>query len=292
MNMRVKVRSATHPKPLRRPRKAAYVIPWYAFLGGVALVVVMPYFWMISTSLKGTAEIFTYPPTWIPSVWHFRNYIDAWNAAPFGRYFFNSFFVAVTVTLGQLVTCSLAAYAFARMKFKGKNVAFALCLSTTMISEQVTLIPSYLLLKELGWLDTYLALTVPFLASGFGIFMLRQAFMTIPKDLEDAAKVDGCGRLRFLVQIILPLTKPVLASQALFAFMSNWNSYLWPLIVTTSKNLRTLQVGLRYFVGQEGGTQWGIFMAATVFVSVPVVLFYFLVQKSFVEGIAMTGIRG
>ncbi len=292
MNMRVKVRPATHPKPLRRPRKAAYAILWYAFLGGVAVVVVMPYFWMISTSLKGTAEIFTYPPTWIPSVWHFRNYIDAWNAAPFGRYFFNSFFVAVTVTLGQLVTCSLAAYAFARMEFKGKNVAFALCLSTTMISEQVTLIPSYLLLKELGWLDTYLALTVPFLASGFGIFMLRQAFMTIPKDLEDAAKVDGCGRLRFLVQIILPLTKPVLASQALFAFMSNWNSYLWPLIVTTSKNLRTLQVGLRYFVGQEGSTQWGIFMAATVFVSVPVVLFYFLVQKSFVEGIAMTGIRG
>jgi multiple sugar transport system permease protein len=270
----------------------AFAVFWYVFLGWAAILVVMPYFWMISTSLKGTEEIFTYPPAWIPREWRFGNYLDAWNAAPFGRYFFNSFFVAAIVTVGQLITCSLAAYAFARMEFKGKNVAFALVLSTTMISGQVTLIPSYLLLNELGWLDTYMALTVPFMASAFGIFMLRQAFMTIPRDLEDAAKMDGCGRLRFLVQIILPLTKPVLASQALFAFMSNWNSYLWPLIVTTSQNLRTLQVGLRYFVGQEGGTQWGIFMAATVFVSVPVVIFYVLVQKSFIEGIALTGIRG
>ena len=270
----------------------AFAALWYVFLGGAAVAVIMPYLWMLSTSLKGTAELFTYPPTWIPRAWRFRNYLDAWNAAPFALYFFNSLFVALVVTLGQLVTCSLAAYAFARMEFKGKNVAFALYLSTTMISEQVTLIPSYLLLKELNWLDTYMALTVPFLANAFGIFMLRQAFMTIPRELEDAATMDGCGRLRFLVQVILPLTKPVLASQALFTFMSNWNSYLWPLIVTTSKHLRTIQVGLRYFVGQEGGTQWGIFMAATVFVSLPVVFIYFLVQKSFVEGIAMTGIRG
>lgn len=276
----------------RRPRRMASAALWYVFLGGAAVAIIMPYLWMVSTSLKGTAELFTYPPTWIPRVWRFRNYLDAWNAAPFALYFCNSLFVALIVTLGQLVTCSLAAYAFARMEFKGKNAAFALYLSTTMISEQVTLIPSYLLLKELHWLDTYMALTVPFLANAFGIFMLRQAFMTIPKELEDAATMDGCGRLRFLVQVILPLTRPVLASQALFAFMSNWNSYLWPLIVTTSKHLRTIQVGLRYLVGQEGGMQWGIFMAATVFVSLPVVLVYFLVQKSFVEGIAMTGMRG
>jgi len=292
MSSRVELRSVIRPKLLRRPREIAFAVFWYVFLGCAAIVVIMPYVWMISTSLKSTAEIFTYPPTWIPREWHFRNYVDAWHAAPFGRYFFNSVFVAVAVTVGQLVTCSLAAYAFARMEFKGKNIAFAVFLSTTMISTQVTLIPSYLVLKELDWLDTYMALIMPFLASAFGIFMLRQAFMAIPKDLEDAAKMDGCGRLRFLVQIILPLTKPMLAAQALFAFMGNWNSYLWPLIVTTSRSLRTLQIGLRYFVGQEGGTQWGIFMAATVFVSVPVVLFYLLVQKSFVEGVTMSGIRG
>ena len=122
--------------------------------------------------------------------------------------------------------------------------------------------------------------------------MLRQQFMTLPRDLEDAAKLDGCGRLRFLWEIVLPLSKPILASQALFAFMGNWNSYLWPLVVTTSKNMRTLQIGLRYFVSQEGGTQWGLFMASTVFVSLPVVIFYFIVQKSFVEGIAATGLKG
>ncbi|MBU0703084.1 MAG: carbohydrate ABC transporter permease, partial [Chloroflexi bacterium] len=181
---------------------------------------------------------------------------------------------------------------FQPMEFKGKNVMFALFLSTTMISTQVTLVPSYLVLKNLHWLDTYQALIVPFLANAFGVFMMRQYFMTLPQELEDAAKLDGCGRLRFLWQVLLPLSKPIIASQALFAFMGNWNSYLWPLVVTTSENMRTLQIGLRYFVGQEGGTQWGLFMAATVFVSLPVVIFYLIVQRSFVEGIATTGLKG
>jgi multiple sugar transport system permease protein len=276
----------------KRVRRGVFATFWYVVLGGTAVAVMMPYLWMISTSLKDKRELFTYPPTWIPHVFRLQNYVDAWNAAPFGRYFLNSLFVAVAVTLGQLITCSLAAFAFARMNFKGKNFMFALFLSTTMISTQVTLVPSYLVLKNLDWLDTYQGLIVPFLASAFGVFMLRQQFMTLPRDLEDAAKLDGCGRLRFLWEIALPLSKPVLASQALFAFMGNWNSYLWPLIVTTSKNMRTLQIGLRYFVSQEGGTQWGLFMAATVFVSLPVVIFYFIVQKSFVEGIAATGLKG
>ena len=276
----------------QRQRRTIFAILWYIVLGATAVVVMMPYIWMISTSLKDKGEIFAYPPTWIPQAWRFQNYVDAWNAAPFGRYFFNSVVVAVAVTVGQLITCSLAAFAFARMNFKGKNFMFALFLTTTMISTQVTLVPSYLVLKNLRWLDTYQGLIVPFLASAFGVFMLRQQFMTLPRDLEDAAKLDGCGRLRFLWEIVLPLSKPMLASQALFAFMGNWNSYLWPLIVTTSKNMRTLQIGLRYFVSQEGGTQWGLFMAATVFVSLPVVIFYFIIQKSFVEGIAGTGLKG
>ena len=276
----------------KRVRRGIFAAFWYVVLGTTAVVVMMPYIWMISTSLKDKGELFAYPPTWIPQAWRFQNYVDAWNAAPFGRYFLNSVFVAVAVTIGQLITCSLAAFAFARMNFKGKNFMFALFLTTTMISTQVTLVPSYLVLKNLHWLDTYQGLIVPFLASAFGVFMLRQQFMTLPRDLEDAAKLDGCGRLRFLWEIVLPLSKPMLASQALFAFMGNWNSYLWPLVVTTSKNMRTLQIGLRYFVSQEGGTQWGLFMAATVFVSLPVVIFYFIIQKSFVEGIAATGLKG
>lgn len=276
----------------KRARRTVFAVFWYAILGATAVAVMLPYIWMVSTSLKGPGEIFAYPPIWIPRAWRFQNYVEAWNAAPFGRYFFNSAFVALAVTVGQLVTCSLAAFAFARIEFKGKNVMFALFLSTTMISTQVTLVPSYLVLKNLHWLDTYQALIVPFLANGFGVFMIRQYFMTIPRELEDAAKLDGCGRLRFLWQIMLPLSKPVVASQALFAFMGNWNSYLWPLIVTTSEHMRTLQIGLRYFVSQEGGTQWGSFMAATVFVSFPIVVFYLFVQKSFVGGIATTGFQG
>jgi multiple sugar transport system permease protein len=276
----------------KRARRTAFAVFWYTILGTTAVAVMLPYIWMVSTSLKGPGEIFAYPPIWIPRAWRFQNYVEAWNAAPFGRYFFNSAFVALAVTVGQLVTCSLAAFAFACMEFKGKNVMFALFLSTTMISTQVTLVPSYLVLKNLHWLDTYQALIVPFLANGFGVFMIRQYFMTIPRELEDAAKLDGCGRLRFLWQILLPLSKPVVASQALFAFMGNWNSYLWPLIVTTSEHMRTLQIGLRYFVSQEGGTQWGSFMAATVFVSFPIIAFYLFVQKSFVGGIATTGLTG
>jgi multiple sugar transport system permease protein len=276
----------------KRARKRAFAIFWYAILGVTAVAVMLPYIWMVSTSLKGSKEVFAYPPTWIPQDWRFQNYVDAWNAAPFGRYFFNSVLIALIVTIGQLITCSLAAFAFARMEFKGKNLMFALFLSTTMISTQVTLVPSYLVLKHLNWLNTYQALSVPFLANAFGVFMLRQYFMTLPQELEDAAKLDGCGRLRFLWQVLLPLSKPIIASQALFAFMGNWNSYLWPLIVTTSEDMRTLQIGLRYFVSQEGGTQWGVFMAATVFVSVPIVILYLIIQKSFVEGIATTGIKG
>ncbi|MEA3338681.1 MAG: carbohydrate ABC transporter permease [Chloroflexota bacterium] len=276
----------------KRVRKAVFAAFWYTVLGVTAVMVMLPYIWMVSTSLKGSGEVFAYPPNWVPRAWRFRNYVEAWEAAPFGRYFFNSALVAVAVTVGQLITCSLAAFAFARMEFKGKNVMFVLFLSTTMISTQVTLVPSYLVLKNLHWLDTYQALIVPFLANAFGVFMMRQYFMTLPQELEDAAKLDGCGRLRFLWQVLLPLSKPIVASQALFAFMGNWNAYLWPLIVTTSEHMRTLQIGLRYFVGQEGGTQWGMFMAATVFVSLPVVIFYLIVQKSFVEGIATTGLKG
>jgi len=276
----------------KRARKIVFAVFWYIVLGVTAVIVMMPYIWMVSSSLKGKGELFSYPPNWIPQEWLFQNYVDAWNAAPFGRYFFNSIVVAVAVTIGQIITCSLAAFAFARMNFKGKNLMFTLFLSTTMISTQVTIVPSYLVLKQLHWLDKYQGLIIPFLANAFGVFMLRQYFMTIPRDLEDAAKLDGCGRMRFLWTIIIPLSQPVLAAQALFAFMGNWNSYLWPLVVTSSEKMRTLQIGLRYFVSQEGGTQWGLFMAATVFVSLPVVLFYFIIQRSFVEGIASTGLKG
>ncbi len=264
---------------------------WYVVVILLTLAVILPFVWMLVTSLKGQKEVFTYPPTWIPQHWQWQNYLDVWKDAPFAQYFINSTFVALVVTVGQLTSCVLAAFAFARMNFRGKNVLFLIFLSTTMISTQVTLIPSYLIMRTFNWIDHYQALIIPFLANAFGVFMIRQSFRTVPRELEEAAKLDGCGRVRFLVQILLPLCKPILATQALFAFMGNWNSYLWPLIVTNSDKMRTLQIGLRYFVSGEGATQWGVYMAAAVLICLPVIAIYFLVQKTFVESMASTGLK-
>ncbi|HDN80700.1 MAG TPA: carbohydrate ABC transporter permease [Chloroflexi bacterium] len=280
-----------HPFVRRFSRTLGEVMA-YVILAVGAIVMVLPFVWMISTSLKEAGEVFSYPPRLIPSHLAFHNYVDAWRAAPFGRYFFNSLFVATSVTLGQLISCSLAAYAFARMNFPGKALLFTAFLSTLMIPRQITLIPSFLVLRELHWLDTYYALIVPFIASAFGTFMLRQTFMSIPRELEDAAKLDGCSRLGFLWRVMLPLSRPTLASLALFTFMGNWNSYLWPLIMTNSQKMRTLQIGLRFLVCQEGGTNWGMLMAATVVVSIPILIFYLFVQKQFVESLTFTGIGG
>lgn len=262
-----------------------------------AVVMLMPFAWMLSTSLKPQNEVFSYPPQWIPSTLLWENYARAWAAAPFGRYFFNSALVALTVTLADVVTSSLAAFAFGRMEFPLRNALFTVFLASLMIPHQMTIIPAFLLLKTFGeispaiGLDTYFSLIAPFAASAFGVFMLRQSFMQLPNELEDAATLDGCGRLGFLTRVVLPLSRPALATLALFAFQGNWNSYLWPLIVTNSDGMRTVQIGLRYFVGQEGSSQWGLLMAAAVFVSMPVVILYLFVQRQFVQGIAATGIK-
>jgi multiple sugar transport system permease protein len=262
-----------------------------------AVVMVMPFVWMLSTSLKNQNEVFSYPPEWIPSTFVWDNYVRAWQAAPFARYFVNSIIVAVAVTAGTLVTSSLAAFAFARIRFPGRDALFAIYLSSMMIPHQMTIIPSYLVLGDLGnispalGLDTYFALIAPFLAGAFGVFLLRQSFLTLPNELEDAAILDGCGKLGFLWRIVIPLSRPALATLGLFTFMANWNSYLWPLIVTNSNDMRTVQIGLKYFVGQEGGSQWALLMAAAVFVTLPIVIIYFFVQKQFVQGIASTGIK-
>jgi multiple sugar transport system permease protein len=190
-----------------RVRKVLGDLLWYLVVTFLALLVMVPFIWMV---LKGQNEVFAYPPTWIPQDAQWQNYVDVWQEAPFGRYFMNSTFVALLVTVGQLTSCILAAFAFARMEFKGKNAMFLVFLSTTMISAQVTLVPSYLIMRNLNWIDHYQALIVPFLANAFGVFMIRQSFRTVPREMEEAAVLDGCGRLRFLVQILLPLCKPIL----------------------------------------------------------------------------------
>jgi multiple sugar transport system permease protein len=216
-----------------------------------------------------------------------------WKLAPFGRFYVNSVFVAVATTAGQVITGVLAAYAFARMEFAGRDKIFMVFLATLMVPTQVTLIPTYIVMSRIGWIDSYKALIVPFVATAFSVFLLRQFFLTIPRELEEASIMDGCSKLRFIFSVIMPLSKPAVSSVALFGFLGSWNSYLWPLIVINSNQMRTLPIGLRYFVAQQGGgSEWHFLMAASLIVMLPVLIVFFLAQKQFIEGIARSGIKG
>ena len=278
-------KQAEHPENGRKLRL------FYGLLAGaLALVTVAPFLWMVLTSLKNLGEIMQYPPSWWPAAASIDNYVSALQAAPFGRYYANSLFVAVAVMAGQLVTCSMAAYAFARLKFWGRDVLFYLFLGTMMIPGQVTMIPSFMVLYWLGWIDTYQALIVPGLASAFGTFLLRQFFMTIPRDLEDAASIDGCSRWGILWRIILPLAKPALATLAVFTFMGVFNDFLWALIVVSSEEMRTVQLGLAIFRDRYQ-TDWGSLMAGSVMATVPILLVFFIAQKYFIAGITMSGLK-
>jgi len=257
---------------------------------GLALITIAPFLWMILTSVKDLGEIFSYPPTWWPEEFHFENYKNAFEAAPFGRFYFNSLFVAITVTIGQLITCSMAAYAFARLKFWGRDVLFYMFLATMMIPYQVTMIPSFMVLHWLGWIDSYPALIVPGLASAFGTFLLRQYFMTIPKDLEDAAYLDGCSRFGVLWRIIIPLAKPALATLAIFTFMGVFNDFIWALIVLNSEEMYTVQLGLAIFRDRYT-TQWDLLMAGSVAATLPILIAFFFGQKYFIKGIALSGLK-
>jgi len=254
------------------------------------IVMTVPFIWMVSTAFKGDAEIYIYPPTWAPAEIHLENFNRAWNYVPFGRYYVNSIFVAVTVTACQVFTAALAGYVFARVRFPGRDAIFYMYVATLIVPTQVTMLPLFLIMNQLKWINTYQALIAPFLASAFIAFFLRQFFSTIPLELEDAAKIDGCGRTRFIWQILLPLSRPALASIGLFTFLGQWNSYIWPLIITNSTNMRTLPIGLRYFV-EDSGTQYNLMMAAAMITVAPVVVLYFVAQRQFIESIARTGLK-
>lgn len=256
----------------------------------LAFITLAPFVWMILTSLKDMSEIFVYPPQWLPDEWKFDNYRKAFEAAPFGRYYFNSIFVAVTVTVGQLITCSMAAFAFARLHFKGRNILFYLFLGTMMIPYNVTMIPSFLVLYWLGWIDTYYALIVPGLASAFGTFLLRQFFITIPKELEEAAYIDGATKLQVLRRIIVPLAKPALATLAVFTFMGVFNDFIWALIVLNSEDMQTVQLGLAIFRDRYL-TQWDLLMAGSVTAVLPILIVFFFAQKYFIQGITLSGLK-
>jgi len=223
----------------------------------------------------------------------FSNYATAWTKVKpsFTRYFINSAVIAVVTTVGQVLTSILAAYAFVFFTFPFRNLLFVVFLATMMVPQEMILIPNYLILSELGWIDTYMALIVPWLAGVFGIFMLRQFFMQLPMELFDAAMIDGCSKFGFLFRILIPLSVPPILTISIFTFLGSWNSLLWPLIVTNSQHMRTIQVGISYF-SQAEGTEWELLMAASTFCILPLIIFYIFAQKYFVQGDAASGLKG
>jgi len=257
----------------------------------VALFMIIPFVWSFSTSLKAVGEVFDYPPKWIPESLHWNNYFQVWKAAPFSRYMINSIIVSGIITILTLLTGSLAAYAFARLEFWGRDLLFMIYLGTMMIPGQVTMIPNFILIKLLGWTDTYTGLVLPSVFTALGVFLLRQFFMTIPKEYEEAAKIDGASRFYIYLYIILPLAIPALSTLAVFTFVFQWNNLMWPLVVINKEAMKTLTLGLASFQGMHS-TNWSLLMAAATIGIIPSFIIFILGQKYLIKGITLSGIKG
>jgi multiple sugar transport system permease protein len=267
----------------------------YLILIAVTLTMVVPFIWMVTTSLKPSGSEFAYPPQLLPSALDFSNYDDLFTLVPFGRYFLNTLFVTFCTVTGQVIICALAAYGFSRLHFVGRDTIFLVYLATMMIPFQITLIPLFLIVFRLGWINTYQGMIVPGISSVFGIFLLRQAFLGIPQDYHDAARIDGASERVIFTRVFLPLTGPALTTLGVFAFMGTWTDLLWPLLIARKQELRTLELGLAYFNASTSAyrqTNWPLVMAAAVVVMLPVLVVYIFAQRYFVAGISLSGLKG
>jgi multiple sugar transport system permease protein len=262
----------------------------YTGLTAGAAIMVVPFLWTLTSSLN--APLQAWPPKWIldPSIW--QNYVQVWGKVKFASYGLNTLKITIAATLGQVITSSLAGYAFARLRFPGKNIIFILTLATMMIPFHVILIPSFIILRIMKLIDTHLGVILPYLASPFGIFLMRQFFLSFPSELEDAAKLDGCNPVSFYWYILLPNSKPILATLGVLAFQSTWNDFLWPLVVLSTESKRTLSVGLSYLVGQYVGAEWEIMAAASIMTILPIIILFFVLQRHFVQSVKLSGIKG
>jgi ABC-type glycerol-3-phosphate transport system permease component len=278
---------------LRRPRRP---FPWRTvfailILGVGALLMIVPFLWIIQAAFGETAEAYVLPPRWIPLNPTLDNFESVFNQVPYAQFMFNSFKLATIVTIGQLITCSMAAFAFARLHFPGKNLLFMLLISALMIPGQVTLVPLFILMRQLGLYNTHTALILPALINPFGVFLLRQYFMTIPSDLEDAARVDGANVFTIYWRIVLPLSGPILTTLAILTFVSMWNSYFLPLIMINNPDLQVLTVGLTLLQGQYGAGALGPIAAALAMAIVPVLVIFLLLQKYIIRSVVLTGLK-
>lgn len=263
----------------------------YLVLIVVGITMATPFLYMVSTALKAPDEVTTIPPTWIPRRLMWENFVKVWTLFPFGRFLLNTIFVTVCIVLGVVITSSLGAYAFARLEWPWRDALFMGYLGTMMIPFSIIMIPLYMMMRNFHWLDKYEALTIPWLFSAYGTFLLRQFFMTIPMELEEAAIIDGASRLRILTTIIVPLSKPALATLATFTFLGSWNSFLWPLLVINSQDKYVLTIGLNFLQGTYF-TQVHLVMAGVTVTVLPTVILFLFGQRYFIESVAITGMKG
>ena len=264
----------------------------YLAMAVVVFLIGLPLLWLLSAAFKETSEIYIVPATWIPNNPILTNFPAAWNAAPFGMYYVNTIFVTVVSVAGKLVMACCTAYALVNLRFPGKTIIFGLILGALMIPTQVVVVPNYLLFADLGLINTYTALILPHVPTAVGTFLMRQAFLALPREILDAARVDGAGHLRTLWTIMIPLSMPVLVTFGLLATQDVWNDFLWPLIITNTDNMRTLPVGISRLLDTEGNTQWGVVMAGAIYVIAPLLIIFLWAQRHIVEGIAAGAVKG
>lgn len=265
-------------------------------LNGIGLAIIvaifaLPFVWMISTSFKTLGETLVFPPQWFPKHLIWQNFVDAWNSGPFLKYFTNSVIVSIGILILQFATVIPAAYAFARYKFPLKNFFFAVTLVTLMIPAQLIFLPVFLNLSSWGLLDTLWGLLLPFASSAFGIFMLRQTFLQIPEELIEAARLDNASELKIIFRIIVPIAKPTLVTFGLFSFITHWNDYFWPLVMTTSEKSRTLPIGIAQLREVDGGSVWNILMAGNMILVIPILIVFFIAQRQIIRAFVYTGVK-
>ncbi len=279
----------------RRGRAVVFEAIMHVVLLAGGITFLIPFFWLLSTSLKAPGREFAFPPEWIPNPIVWQNYPDTlFGVLPFDRFFVNTFIISVLSLIGLLLSSALVAFGFARIRFVGRDVLFVVLLSTMMLPPSVTIIPLFILFRNFGWIDTWLPLIVPsYFGSAFSIFLMRQFYMTIPYDLDEAAKIDGASNLLIWWRIMIPLSMPVLATIAVLSFMDDWNSFLRPLIYLTTLDKQMLGVGLAFFRGLSSGySKWNLMMAAAAMMTVPIIILFFFAQQYFVKGIVMSGMGG
>lgn len=282
--------------PVARTANAGKLRPWriasYAAMCLAVLAIGLPIYWTVIASFKTSVEIYRIPPTWFPQLPTLENFPAAWNGAPFARYYLNS---AITTLLGsgmEVFFAVTSAYALAFLRFPRKDLIFLLLLAALMVPAEITIIPNYLTVARLNWINTYAGIIIPGASVAYGTFLLRQAFRALPAEVLEAAKVDGAGHMRTLLSVVLPMAQPAIVTMALLSLVAKWNDFLWPLIVTNTSDMRTLPIGVYWLRSQEGVINWGVVMAGSLFLIVPVLVAFLWAQRYIVEGIAAGAVKG